>query len=80
MKEKKPFKFATCDATSAALRFHFSSIHENRKHGCTKCDALITRKGHLKKHIKIIHEDNKALRCNTSDDYFTRKKLEKIPT
>ena len=67
---KKPFKCDLCDSchkTRLGLNLHISSIHENKRFGCAKCNASFTQSGHLNILNKTVHEEYNSLSCKTSD-------------
>ena len=38
---------------------------------CDSCDKSFTRSGHLKRHIKTLHEGKTNVRCDSCEEYFT---------
>ena len=55
------------------LYHHIKSIHERKRYECTICNASLTTKAKLRKHIEFVHEGKKPFRCDICDVKFAEK-------
>ena len=57
---------ATCGATVAK-----PVTKEGKKpYECAKCESSFTQSGHLRKHVREVHEREKPFTCETCGDSF----------
>ena len=55
------------------LYHHIKSIHERKRYECTICNASLTTKAKLRKHIEFVREGKKPFRCDICDVKFAEK-------
>ena len=55
------------------LYHHIKSIHERKRYECTICNASLTTKAKLRKHIEFVREGKKPFRCDICNNEPARK-------
>ena len=58
--QPRPFKCQQCNKnfkTEAILSAHTVSVHDKKRHSCSKCDKTFAQAGGLVKHMRNVHSN-----------------------